>query len=98
MSLLTQIAQALEDPGTEAIDNIATRLEGLLAQLYTTMVWVAYPLILIGIVIAGYKYITGDAKGGKSGLIAAIVGLVIFVLARVIIYTMICNDVAGAKC
>ena len=85
----TSLAQAAGNAASnDPVKSIIGRFDGLISQLAALLIMLAYPLILIGIVLAGYKYITGDPKGGKAGLMAAIVGAAIFIFARVLITTV----------
>lgn len=87
--LLAQNAENLQDEATpKVIGEINTKIIGILGTVETILYQVGGGLIILAIILSGFRYLTGDAKGGKSALIAAITGLAIILFAYFILNTL----------
>jgi len=62
----------------------------------TTILEVAGGLIVLALVIAGFHYITGNAKQGKTAIAAAVIGLIIVIFSYSIL-SFVCQS-AGSSC
>lgn len=81
----------------DAILQLEDKIMGL---LYTVLVQAIIPIgsgvIVIAIIIAGFRYILGDPKSGKSALVAAVVGAIIVILSYFIIEQIVVPAINGA--
>ncbi len=76
---------------SKCASNTLTSKGGLSSTIVGTITLIAGVIIVIMIIYAGYSYIVSDGdpakvKAAKSTLVNAIIGLVIVILARTIIY------------
>ena len=70
---------------TDALNRLRNVFFGLADNVETLLLQLGSGIVVLMIIFAGLKYITGDPKGGKSALMAAVIGTAIVLLARVII-------------
>ena len=97
MNTLGLIGQLAEAVNTDHIQNLQDKLLGLIITLTNDIVLpIGSGLIIIAIILAGFRYLQGDAKGGKAALVAAITGLVIVLLSYFIIYQLLVPALNGA--
>ncbi len=91
------IAAASSSGGGGALATIQTRLTDIMIVIINTyLLPLGGSLIIIAIILAGLRYIQGDAKGGKTALIAAVTGLAIVLLAYVLL-GQVCKTL-GTSC
>lgn len=91
-----QQAILLAAAANEPIQKIEDSLIGLLnTVLYKAILPIGAGLIVIAVIIAGYRYILGDPKAGKSALVAAVIGTVIVILSYWIIVQLVVPAING---
>lgn len=90
------IAQADSNIGTESVAKLQDRLLGLLDIFINNIILpIGSGLIIIALILAGFKYIQGDPKSGKSAVMAAVIGLVIVLVSKVIVYQIVVDAIKG---
>lgn len=96
--LIAQNAENLQNEATQpVITEINNKILNILSSVQTLLYQVGGGLIILAVVLSGFRYLTGDAKGGKSALIAAITGLAIILLAYFILDTL-CISITQQGC
>jgi hypothetical protein len=90
------IAQEAGDGAAGSIDAISQRVRDLLMGIQGLLLEIGGGIIILSLIFAGFKYITGDPKSGKAGITAAIIGTAIVILSYAII-GFIC-EAGGASC
>jgi hypothetical protein len=79
------------------VNTTVTDVQGLVTLIITWIIYIAGVLAFIYLVVSGITYITAggnaeQAKKGQQGLINAIIGIVVIVLAYVILQSV--NSIA----
>ncbi len=91
--LALQLAQETKSDHIQAIQDSLVNFISVAINQFALPI--GSGLIVIAIILAGFRYLQGDAKGGKTALTAAIVGLVIVVLSYFIIYQVVVPAIQG---
>jgi len=84
------------DTDQNAVIYFGQQILSLLAGFQSLLLTVGGGAIILSLIFSGFKYITGDAKAGKSGVTAAIIGTAIVLLSYSII-AWTCQA-AGSTC
>lgn len=89
-----------EETVEQAVDSLNTLKEtvfALLGNVQDMILAVGGGIIMLMVIISGIRYMTGDVKGGKAGIIAAAIGTAIVLLAYTIM-SLLCSNVGGGAC
>lgn len=84
------------EPGSEAdVTSIANTIIGILAKFQDLLLMIGGGVVAVMMILAGVRYITGDAKSAKAAIAAALTGAVIITLAYVIL-GWVCDSVQAS--